>query len=170
MGDAYLERVGPPLPRSCHPSDEFASSDGCIAPTPNSLRPRVGRGVTFTMGDVHPFAEAIRLRWAMHIHSPRRHVHNGRCTSVHRGNAFTMGDVHPFAEAIRSQWAMPPLIRTARLCRGPVIRRTNSLRPTDASPLRLIRCARALAEASRSRWAMHVHSPGHHVHNGRCLP
>src|SRR5690625_4727048 len=65
MGDAYLERVGPPLPRSCHPSDEFASSDGCIAPTPNSLRPRVGRGVTFTMGDVHPFAEAIRLRWAM---------------------------------------------------------------------------------------------------------
>src|SRR5690625_7903721 len=113
MGDAYLERVGPPLPRSCHPSDEFASSDGCIAPTPNSLRPRVGRGVTFTMGDVHPFAEAIRLRWAMHIHSPRRHVHNGRCPPVHRAKAFTMVRVHPCAEAIHAQCAIATFTRTA---------------------------------------------------------
>src|SRR5690625_5085456 len=80
MGDASLKPDGPPLPRSCHPSDEFASSDGSIAPTPGSLRPRVGRVDTFTMGDAHPSADATR--------SPR---------------------------------AMPPLNRTARLCRGPVI-------------------------------------------------
>src|SRR5690554_5520634 len=59
--------------------------------------------------------EATPVRW------PRRHVHNGRCTSVRRGNTFTMGDAHPFAEATRSQWAMPLLYRTARLCRRPVI-------------------------------------------------
>src|SRR5690625_7635401 len=106
------------------------------------------------MGDVLPFAAALRFRWAMHVLSPRRHVHNGRCTSVHRGNAFTMGDVHPFAEAIRSQWAMPPLNRTARLCRGPVIRRSNSLRPTDASTLRLLRCARYVHVALRYRWEL----------------
>src|SRR5690625_1225700 len=79
-----------------------------------------------------------------------------------------MGDVHPFAEAIRSRWAMPTLNGSARLCRGPVIRRTNLLRPTDASPLRLIRCARALAEASRSRWAMYILSPRQYVYDGRC--
>src|SRR5690625_6929099 len=50
---------GPVIP------DEFASPDGCIAPTPDSLRPRVGRGDTFTMGDAHPFAEAMRSLWAM---------------------------------------------------------------------------------------------------------
>src|SRR5690625_5281306 len=60
--------------------NEFATPDGCIAPTPDSLRPSVGRGDTFTMGDAHPFAGAIHLRWAM-----------------------------------------PPLYRTARLCRDPVI-------------------------------------------------
>src|SRR5690625_830710 len=91
----------------------------------------------------------------MHIHSPRRHVHTGRCLpytgrpasaaaqssrfdsaspdgciapmpdslrpSVGGGDTFTMGDAHPFAEAMRSPWAMPPLNRTARLCRGPAI-------------------------------------------------
>src|SRR5690625_5300649 len=98
---------GPVIP------DEFASPDGCIAPTPGSLRPRVGRGVTFTMGDVHPFAEAIRLRWAMHIHSPRRHVHNGRCPPVHRAKAFTMVRVHPCAEAIHAQCAIATFTRTA---------------------------------------------------------
>src|SRR5690625_6389956 len=65
MGDASLKPDGPPLPRSCHPSDEFASSDGCIAPTPDSLRPRVGRGVTFTMGDARPFPGATRSQRAM---------------------------------------------------------------------------------------------------------
>src|SRR5690625_7954309 len=108
MGDAYLERVGPPLPRSCHPSDEFASSDGCIAPTPNSLRPRVGRGVTFTMGDVHPFAEAIRSRWAMHILKPTARVYHGPCTPVHRATADERRDVHPCTDARRSQRAIDP--------------------------------------------------------------
>src|SRR5690625_5857120 len=46
----------------------------------------------------------------------------------------------------------------------------NLLRPTDASPLRLIRYARPLAEATRSQWAMHIHSPGQYIYDGRCLP
>src|SRR5690625_6851876 len=63
MGDASLKPDGPPLPRSCHPADEFASSDGCIAPTPGSLRPRVGRADTFAMGDAHASAATGGYPW-----------------------------------------------------------------------------------------------------------
>src|SRR5690625_6452707 len=87
-GSARLCR-GPATP------NEFATPDGCIAPTPDSLRPTVGSGDTFPMGDAHPFPGAILLRWAM-----------------------------------------PPLYRTAASAATQSFR-TNSLRPTDASPLRL---------------------------------
>src|SRR5690625_4980136 len=87
----------------------------CSAPAPGSLRPRVGRGDTFTMGDA----------------------------SLERVG--------------------PPRPRPSHS--GLIL-----LRPTDASPLRLVRCARALTKATRSRWAMHIHSPRQYVHDGRCLP
>src|SRR5690625_4975800 len=99
----------------------------------------------------------------MHIHSPRRHVHNGRCTSIRRGDTFTMGDERPFAGATRSQWAMPPSHRTARLCRGPAI--PDEFAPPDGciaptpNPLRrgvtfTMGDAHPLAEAIRSPRAM----------------
>src|SRR5690625_3643345 len=120
---------------------DSASSDGCIAPTPGSLRPRLDQGDTFTMGDAHPFAEAIRSRWAMPPLNGSARLCRGPATPnefatpdgciaptpdslrppVGRGDTFTMGDAHPFAGAIHLRWAMPPLYRTARLCRDPVI-------------------------------------------------
>jgi len=176
MGDASLKPDGPPLPRSCHPSDEFASSDGCIAPTPDSLRPRVGRGVTFTMGDARPFAGATRSQRAMPPLNRTARLCRGPATPnefatpdgciaptlgslrprVGRGDTFTMGDAS-------LERVGPPRPRPSHS--GLIL-----LRPTDASPLRLVRCARALTKATRSRWAMHIHSPRRHVHNGRCLP
>src|SRR5690625_1817431 len=92
------------------------------------------------MGDAHPLAEAIRSPRAMpplNRPPPSRappfpidFAPPDRCIaptpgslrpSLYPGDTFSMGGARPFAEAMRSQWAMPPLNRTARLCRGPVI-------------------------------------------------
>src|SRR5690625_4515226 len=120
---------------------ESASPDGCIAPTPGSLRPRHDEGDRCTMGDAHPLAEAIRSPRAMPPLNRTARLCRGPAISnefaspdgciaptpdslrprLDQGDTFTMGDARPFAEAMRSQWAMPPLNRTARLCRGPVI-------------------------------------------------
>jgi len=141
-GDASLEPDGPPLPRPSHP--------GLILLRPTDASPQR------LIRCARPLAEAIRSRWAMHIHSPMQYVHHGRCTSIRRCNTFTSGDASLEPDG-------PPLPRPSHP--GLIL-----LRPTDASPLRLIHCARALAEASRSQWAMHILSQRQHVHNGRCLP
>src|SRR5690625_7506492 len=128
MGDARpfagatrSQRAMPPLNRTARlcrgpaTPNEFATPDGCIAPTLGSLRPRVGRGDTFTMGDA----------------------------SLERVG--------------------PPRPRPSHS--GLIL-----LRPTDASPLRLVRCARAWTKATRSRWAMHMQLATLTLDNWRSLP
>ena len=157
-GSARLYR-GPAIP------DEFASPDGCIAPTPGSLRPRLDQGDTFTMGDAHPFAEATRSQWAMPLLNRTARLCRGPvipdefaspdgCIAptpdslrprLDQSNTFTIGDASLKPDG-------PPLPRPSHP--GLIL-----LRPTDASPLRLVRCARALTKATRSQWAMHVHAP-----------
>src|SRR5690625_7773799 len=94
MGDAHplaevirSQWAMPPLYRTarlCYGRavlDEFASTDGCIAPTPGSLRSRLDQGDTFTMGDAHPFAEATRSQWAMPpLRSEERRVGRESCS------------------------------------------------------------------------------------------
>src|SRR5690625_4980135 len=127
MGDARpfagatrSQRAMPPLNRTARlcrgpaTPNEFATPDGCIAPTLGSLRPRVGRGDTFTMGDASLVREAP---------PPPRPRHPGlmRPGPPRAAPLRLARCARALAEAIRLQWAMPPLNGSAHLGRGPAI-------------------------------------------------